>query len=74
MMTEARKKRPAPAKGRGVIIVHGHRHSCLFRQARERQNHCETLNIIVPKILKSSAFTYYASGGSISGTKKGAPM
>lgn len=77
MMTDLCKKRPAPRRERGAIIVHGHRHSCLYRLNSEPDFGYRILNIIVPKILNSGAETnggikdHDASGGSISGTMRG---
>lgn len=77
MMTDLCNKRPAPCKERGAIIVHGHRHSCLYRLNSEPGFGYRILNIIVPKILKSAAETigcikdHDAPGGSVSGAMRG---
>jgi len=74
MMTDSHKKRPAPQRARGVITVYGHRLSSLYRRFMKHQTGYKNFNIIVSKILNStacirhSAQSFLASGGSISET------
>lgn len=77
MMTEDHKKRPAPQRARGVITVYGHRLSSLYRRLMKHQTSYKTFNIIVSKVLNSTACigcraqSFLASGGSISETMMG---
>jgi len=69
---ESCEKRPAPDRERGVISVHGHRLSSLFRHSRPTENDCDFLNIFVPKILKSRGIAARPAQGFLTARKKGA--
>ena len=55
MMTrQPAQKRPGALLRRGVVFVHGHRLSSLYRGLSKLQNSYKTLNVFVPKILRGA--------------------